>query len=123
MKCTDQSKRILALGPYSAMKKYQIKFKTRGDFAGGYIISIGGMNPMPGATGGFKSIAGCLLAIRCLEHVGHDGKRWWRLYHRVTGVTGANRKSNREMAEAMGYDIKYNGNSNWTWTQKRKVAA
>jgi hypothetical protein len=78
----------------------------------------GGINPMPGATGGFKTIRDALLAIRCLEFVrrkvgatgyehadGFDAQRWWDLYHRVSGVTAKGRAEQNRMAKALGRKI------------------
>lgn len=75
----------------------------------GFNVSLRGCNPMPGATGGFKSVEQAQLAIRVLEHTDGDtpgnGNRFWDLWHRVSGVTQRERVRQRQMAANLGMKI------------------
>jgi hypothetical protein len=62
------------------------------------------INPMPGATSGFKSIRNALLAIKVLERVNAQGRNpsdFWPVYHRAAGVTERSRVDRVKMAAAM----------------------
>lgn len=86
---------------------------------GGFNVSRGGLNPMPGATGGFSSVDQAQLAIRVLEHTDGDtpgnGQRFWDLWHRVAGVTQRSRKEAHAMAARMGMRIVREGRHNTRW--------
>lgn len=70
----------------------------------GFVVVLGGCNIMPGATW-FTSISDALLAINVLKKVGYnsmgcvDSKRFWKLIHRVKGVTQRLRNENKALLE------------------------
>lgn len=86
---------------------------------GGFNVSRGGLNPMPGATGGFSSVEQAQLAIRVLEHTDGDtpgnSQRFWDLWHRVAGVTQRSRKETHAMAARMGMRVVREGRHNTRW--------
>jgi hypothetical protein len=99
--------------------QYTDKYRVRPNGKGGFSISRDGMNPMPGATSGFKSHRDALVAIQCLEHCGGDipgvSDRFWDLYHRVSGVTQRERDFRNKTAKAMGYKIVRLGRHSYQW--------
>ena len=101
--------------PADASDSYS--FIPRAD--GTFNVSRGGCNPMPGATGGFASIAQAQLAVRVLEHTEGDapgnGHRFWDLWHRVSGVTQRERLRDHKTAARLGMRVVRLGRHSTRW--------
>lgn len=77
-----------------------------------------GCNAMPGATWS-ETIPGALRMIRVLEHVGgerHSG-RFWKLLHRINGVTQRNRRETRDMMARLGMKLAKRKDNEEFWEQ------
>ena len=62
-------------------------------------VSRGGFNPMPGGASVFKTIVDALTAIKILERVGTNYRRYWKILHRVNGATQMARKMRDDALE------------------------
>ncbi|MFK4706076.1 hypothetical protein ABIC83_002915 [Roseateles asaccharophilus] len=101
----------------TASNSYEIMPNGKGAFN----VSLRGCNPMPGATGGFKSVEEAQLAIRVLEHTDGDtpgnGDRFWDLWHRVSGVTQRERVRQRQTAANLGMKVIRVSRREYRWEQ------
>lgn len=80
-----------------------------------------GCNAMPGGTWS-EDIRGALQMIRVLEHVGGEplkpvGDRFWRLLHRVSGVTQRSRDETLAMMGRLGFKLAKRKGSEEFWEQ------
>jgi hypothetical protein len=74
----------------------------------GFVVTRNGCNIMPGATW-FRTSEAAQEAIRVFDHVKEDPKRFWRLLHRVNGVTQRGRKETLEIMTKLGVINKMEG--------------
>lgn len=96
------------------------KYHIQSDRRGGFNVTVRRIiNPMPGATGGFKSIREALVAIKVLEKTNGDvpgnSDRFWRLLHRVNGTTQRSREVQRRIAASMGMRVIRLGPNSSKW--------
>jgi len=98
------------------------EIRQRHDGAGFNVVQSAIINPMPGATGGFKTIEKAVLAIRVLEHVGKDGPRFWDLWYRVSGVTQRSRLEREATAKRLGYRVERISRHENKWVRSEPVS-